>query len=82
MAKTKNVIEALDSILPRGSSDGLTVKEICKQTGKTPDWVREKLQMLKEAGILIVERKGSECIDGRTMLIASYKVKDIPKKGR
>lgn len=66
-----------------GGSDALTVREIGRLVGHADEWVRHRLQLAMQQGLIAVAKKALQTIDGRTVMVPAYRLKTgrpSPKK--
>jgi hypothetical protein len=54
--------------------DGVTVEALCLQTGRSPETIRMRLRALIAEGRLMVGRKQSRDLLGRTIWVPVYKL--------
>ena len=65
----------LKSLQKKASGEGMTVKEIAATSGKSPDWVRNRLALAKQQGLLIVTRGYRENLIGQMVKVSLYSFK-------
>jgi len=54
-------------------TEGLTVHEIHRMTGKCKSWIRDKLRILHDMGMLSTQKKRTTGMDGRAVTTTAYK---------
>ncbi len=59
----------------REMQDGLTVVEMVAKLGKSPEWVRTRLQILNAQGLLVIGKKKIIDLSGRNTFAPAYKIK-------
>lgn len=62
-------------------ADGLTVAELQALTGRRREWIRQRLQLLKAEGRLLVGKKYITGIDGRKCHTTAYRILPEVKRG-
>lgn len=76
------ILEALNVARagPVRPTDTFTVREIVKATGRCPETVREQLMALMQAGGVECVKVKRPTLDGRNMLLPSYRFLKRKKK--
>lgn len=71
--------ELLEGLKTEEMKDGLTIEELMLKTGKSDDWLKTKLKLIQAAGRLVIGRKKQRNLQGRMIMVPSYKIVSAPK---
>lgn len=56
--------------------DGMTTEEMSVELNKGDDWVKTRLKALAAQGKLIIGKKRSRDLSGRSIFVPAYKIKE------
>lgn len=91
MAQGDSLLDSLENIalsLGAGEENAelLTPEELAIRTGKSVDYIKERLKLLAAAGRLVIGKKKQMQLDGKEKMVAAYGIKSAdqqrPKKRR